>query len=221
MEKHKIQFESHGRAMGEVIVDNTFMKMMSEPWFMGEHFKSQAIASFIYMLKDQFPKGNMAELGVYKGGTTKFIATLFPDNMVYAFDTFEGMPEEMITDKDDPNISGLFKNVNNVFEYLDNPNILIKEGLFPSTTEGLEDEKFSFVHLDADIYKSTLAGLEFFWPRMIENGIIIMDDFDFDDAPGVKLAFEDYFGNNPPYLKSLLNDPITEKPHIVMVKKTL
>ena len=38
-------------------------------------------------------------------------------------------------------------------------------------------EKFAFVSLDTDLYKPTLAGLEFFWPRMSKGGFIFIHDF--------------------------------------------
>jgi hypothetical protein len=47
------------------------------------------------------------------------------------------------------------------------------------------------VHLDADLYASTTAGLEFFYPRMIPGGIIITHDFSI--LPGVAHAFSEFF----------------------------
>lgn len=213
--KYKIQFEDANGVAGETIVDDAFVKIMKETGFIKKSLKAQITACFIYMLKDQLPKGNMAELGVYRGGITRFIAELFPDSTVYAFDTFEGMPAEMITEKDGYIVPDMFQDVEDVLEYLDISNIVIRKGLFPNTTKGLEDEKFSFVHLDADIYESTLAGLEFFWPRMVKKGVIIFDDFEFELTPGVKMAFNDYFGKNHPLIVPLLKDK-----HVMMIKKT-
>lgn len=204
--QYKIQFSlSNEEKMGEIFVDDNFIKIMSETKFIENSLKAQITACFIYNIKDQLPVGNMAELGVYKGGITKFIATLFPNNTVYAFDTFEGMPAEMITSKDHSYIvPGMFNETN--LEYLNNPNIVIKKGIFPDTTRDMEEKTFSFVHLDVDIYESTLAGLEYFWPRMVRDGIIILDDFEEELTPGVKLAFYDYFGKNHPPVMPLLND---------------
>ena len=38
-------------------------------------------------------EGAMAEVGVYKGGTAKVIATAAPGKKFYLFDTFNGMPD--------------------------------------------------------------------------------------------------------------------------------
>lgn len=47
-------------------------------------------------------------------------------------------------------------------------NIIIKKGFFPDTAVDIEDT-FCFVHLDMDIYQSTMDGLHFFWSKMVEQ----------------------------------------------------
>lgn len=221
MENYKIVFCGNTKEdkLGEAIINDSFIEMLAETDCENKAMKGRITSCFIYEMKDQLPKGSIAELGVYKGGVTKLMASLFPDRTVYAFDTFEGMPSGMVGNKDHPCVTDMFQDVDNVLEYLDDSNIEIRKGLFPSTTMGLEDEIFSFVHLDADIYESTLAGLQFFWPRLAVNGIVILDDFEFGDTPGVKTAFDDYFGKDHPLIKVLLTDPITDCPHIISIKK--
>ena len=46
---------------------------------------------------------------------------------------------------------------------------LFKKGYFPESAHGI-DEKFAFVSLDLDLYKPTLEGLRFFYPKMIKGG---------------------------------------------------
>jgi hypothetical protein len=41
----------------------------------------------------------------------------------------------------------------------------------------VENEKFSFVHSDVDLYASTRSVLEFFYPRMLPGGVILTHDF--------------------------------------------
>ena len=64
-------------------------------------------------------------------------------------------------------------------------------GYFPESLNGLED-KFAFVSLDADLEDSTLAGLEYFVPRMSEGGYIFLHDYDSHSFQGVKNAVERY-----------------------------
>lgn len=42
---------------------------------------------------------------------------------------------------------------------------IIKQGYFPESLDGLEDE-FAFVHIDCDLQKPIQAGLEYFYPRL-------------------------------------------------------
>lgn len=51
--------------------------------------------------------------------------------------------------------------------------------------------KFSFVHLDGDLYQTTADALDWFWPRMVPGGVIILDDVDWPKCPGVNRALEE------------------------------
>jgi O-methyltransferase len=43
-----------------------------------------------------------------------------------------------------------------------------------------------------DIYRSTLDGLRFFYPRLVRKGVIISHDYGNKTAPGVKQAFDEF-----------------------------
>ena len=58
-------------------------------------------------------------------------------------------------------------------------------------------EEFCFVHLDTDLYQSTLDSLEFFWPRMVKGGRIISHDYNALEVIGVKQAFQEFFKGSP------------------------
>lgn len=110
-------------------------------------------------------EGDIAEVGVYKGSSAKIIAEA-TNKEIHLFDTFEGLPES-----DGQFKKGEYKSsYEDVKNYLNYPNVHIYRGLFPETARPIKDRKFSLVHLDVDIYSSTLQGLEFFWPRMSWGG---------------------------------------------------
>jgi len=137
-------------------------------------------------------KGNVAELGVYKGGITRMLALMLPDKTVYGFDTFAGLPSLKHTI--DFHSEGEFSaNLAEVTKYLsDLPNVVLKPGIFPDTTAGLHDEQFALVHLDADFYESTRLALSFFWPKMVEGGVIVLDDYGWKNCEGVTKAVDDF-----------------------------
>ena len=139
--------------------------------------------------------GDMAEVGVYQGGSAKLIAEVKNEKELYLFDTFEGLPK---VSKKDTHFgasyckTGEFSNTSleNVENYLSNyKNIYCYKGKFPETSEPIKTKKFSFVHLDVDLFQSTIDCLEFFYPRMINGGIILTHDYHTD---GVKQAFNEF-----------------------------
>jgi hypothetical protein len=139
--------------------------------------------------------GDMAEVGVYQGGSAKLIAEVKNEKELYLFDTFEGLPK--VSEKDTHFGTSYWKtgefsntSLENVENYLSNyKNIYCYKGKFPETSEPIKTKKFSFVHLDVDLFQSTIDCLEFFYPRMINGGIILTHDYHTD---GVKQAFNEF-----------------------------
>lgn len=136
--------------------------------------------------------GDIAEVGVYKGGTAKLICEEKGEKSLHLFDTFEGLPEIKDIDKSKHRKGQYPSNYYEVKKYLKNyPKVNFYQGIFPSTADQVKDKKFSFVHLDVDIYESTLEALKFFFPRMSKGGVIISHDYVM--APGVRKAFDEFF----------------------------
>lgn len=136
-------------------------------------------------------KGDFAELGVSSGGSAKLLSEVKGDKALHLFDTFEGLPDTGAIDK---HLSrGQYAcSLPAVKEYLRSyKNVSYYQGLFPGSATGAEHLSFSLVHLDVDLYQSTLDGLAFFYPRMEKGGIIISHDY--STVPGVRKAFDEYF----------------------------
>ena len=55
----------------------------------------------------------------------------------------------------------------------------------------LNNAKFSFVHLDVDLYESTKESINFFSPRMIRGGIIVVHDY--GCSRGVRKAVDECY----------------------------
>ena len=58
-----------------------------------------------------------------------------------------------------------------------NENVYFHPGYFPDSAENLEETNYAFVHLDADLYKPTLAALNYFYPKLSAGGVIIIHDY--------------------------------------------
>lgn len=135
------------------------------------------------------PDGPFAEVGVFNGGFTCILSDLFLDSKIYAYDTFEGMPEKC-WEKSEHHVVGEFKPQFDVLKLLGNrKNVEIRKGIFP---ESIGDESgFWMVHLDVDFYLSTLNSLVVLKDRMMPGGAIFLDDWDWPHCPGVRRAVEE------------------------------
>jgi O-methyltransferase len=141
---------------------------------------------------------DIAEAGVYKGGSARLICGVRGSRTLHLFDTFGdngGMPETMagvdpFHHKGDFGDSRL-ERVKQLFS--EEKNVHFYPGFFPATAGPVKDRCFSMVHLDMDIYQSTLDGLIFFWPRVVPGGILISHDYSCLGNAGVKKAFDEFF----------------------------
>ena len=140
-------------------------------------------------------EGDMAEVGVYQGGSAKLICATKGNRKLHLFDTFEGLPP--LSDKDKHFGIKFWKenqfcntNIESVKSYLSAyRGVYIWPGKFPDSAKSIIDQKFSFVHLDVDLYQSTKDCLIFFYPRLVKGGIIITHDY---HTSGVQSAFKEF-----------------------------
>ncbi len=141
----------------------------------------------LYNLYFSAPKGNAAEVGVYRGGSALALYQVAQMNgqKLFLFDTFQGF-------KDIPDM-GNWKDqfgdtsVAEVLGFMPQAKAFV--GVFPDT---LTDEctDLSFIHVDCDIYYSCEAAISKLWPRVKPGGIMAFDDFNFED---IKKSVTDNF----------------------------
>lgn len=161
------------------------------------------LADVAEYVKDQNLSGDVVECGVYKGGCSRLLSTIFSDKKILLFDSFSGMMEN------DASPQGYHKmgefsdtSLDSVKEYLnDKNNCCFYQGWFPQSAEFLTDETFCFVHADFDLYQSTKSCVEIFWPRLVSGGVMIFDDYDWFACPGVNQTISEYFTENIPHAK--------------------
>lgn len=130
--------------------------------------------------------GSLAELGVYKGETARLLHHYLPHRRLHLFDTFDGFDkhdtdtEKTVTGAEVE--SGQFgdTSVRGVRRYVSprNSNVEFHSGTFPESCEpAVREESFALVHLDADLHRPTLSGLEVFYPLVRPGGFIVVHDY--------------------------------------------
>lgn len=144
--------------------------------------------------------GSMAEAGVYRGGTARLICEVKGSATLHLFDVFDSLHSNALSPSSHAEeIRGYFgqfhasaAEVRKLFAR--DTDVQIHPGVFPDSAGSLDDERYSFVHLDLDLERGTFDALEYFYPRLVPGGILIGDDY---TLAGVRRAFDRYFEDLP------------------------
>lgn len=117
------------------------------------------------------------EFGVYNGTSFKWWVkqNTNAQSAFYGFDTFEGLPEDW----------GVFKKgeMSSGIPELDDPRVTFVKGLFQQSVPpflkqaGLDNGKRKVIHMDADLFTSTLFALTSLAPYLKKGDIIMFDEF--------------------------------------------
>lgn len=190
LQNHTAQTDTHfWELYGRLLIDGNVVQPLEDFFNL-----------YQFVLQVQDLPGDLAELGVYRGGSAKLMALLKGPKPLHLFDTFAGMPE--VCAGVDRHHRGDFSQteLSAVQRYLEPcPDVFFYPGWFPESAAALAQTptQFCLVHLDADIYPSTLAGLKFFYPRTVKGGVILCHDYSNVDCPGVKKALAEFLADKP------------------------
>lgn len=119
--------------------------------------------------------GFVAEYGVNKGESFKQLCRIFSDDTVFGFDAFDGLPEQWHGNIDHSN---LFK-YDGKIPFVIPENGKIVPGWFDDTIPNFDygDSQAKFLHIDCDIYSSTVTVLENVKNYIKPGTIIVFDDY--------------------------------------------
>ncbi len=166
-----------------------------------------------YFLSSLAIEAARAEIGVYRGATALLLARAARSSIpayqgrdFYLVDSFEGTSgsraEDLVpvrdadgrthmrpffpagrTDTSAELVRGFFR------EFAE---MEIREGWIPQVFVTLPETRWAFVHLDVTLYAPTLAGLEYFQPRLAAGGVIVCDGYGSPFCPGLQQAWDEY-----------------------------
>jgi hypothetical protein len=147
--------------------------------------------------------GDVCEVGCYRGLSAHLIASTLREMgkqaRFHLCDSFEGLSEFSAVDRSD-------------FHDMDRPEkrrkymcsleivrqnlrefdfIEYHKGWIPEPFTALVDRRFCFVHLDVDLYQPTRDSFEFFYPRLVTNGVMVFDDYGSVKFPGARQALDE------------------------------
>ncbi|MEX3967943.1 TylF/MycF/NovP-related O-methyltransferase [Paraburkholderia sp. EG286B] len=157
------------------------------------------------LIIDQLAKdnigGDFAELGVFKGHSAHFLATIARrlGRTTYLLDTFEGFDAKDLSD-DDSRLKGAFADtsLDAVRAKVGTEQTIFVEGRFPDTAARLPDDgTYALVHIDCDLGEPMAEGLKYFYPRVRPGGFIIMHDYNSLYWDGAEMAIDQFFSDKP------------------------
>ena len=149
--------------------------------------------------------GDIVECGVWKGATFSYMANVFPERTMWAYDSFEGVPSNKDQTKYPDKYKSEWVKANEVLSVdmsffhtslekynVPNPNrIRIVKGWFKDTLPNAI-QQIALLRVDGDLYSSTYEVLEYLYPLVVDGGFVIFDDYCIDES---KQAVHDYFVN--------------------------
>lgn len=175
--------------------------------------------------------GDIVECGVWRGGSSRLAALKLGalnsfDRTLHLFDTFEGMPSP--TEADVQHATGeaaarildrgeRLRDVNNEWAYAPlsgvqetmaetgYPRVTFIQGKVEETVPAWAPAQIALLRLDTDWYESTRHELEHLYPRLVDGGVLIVDDYGYWE--GARKAVDEYFrAAGPPILLNRIDD---------------
>lgn len=100
------------------------------------------------------------------------------------------------------NETSLERTKRNLAEFKDK--VFYHQGYIPeSLRASAAPDSIIYMHIDLNSSMPTLAGLEFFYPRMIPGGVILFDDYGGSDYSDTKEVVDGFFAKKPGILMKL------------------
>ena len=185
-----------------------------KPITMTGHERIISLMRAVEYVLDSNLDGDFLECGVWKGGSVMTMLEVLNERGVsrdlYLYDTFEGMSEP--TDDDFSYDGTPAKNIfdekkggwclSRLDEVKDNLSSFVQENRIHYIEGKVEDtipkgntpEKIALLRLDTDWYESTKHELTHLFPRLVDGGVLIIDDY--GHWEGCKKAVDEYFEEN-------------------------
>jgi O-methyltransferase len=137
--------------------------------------------------------GGILEVGVWRGGSGALMAAraaaLGIEDPVYLCDTWDGVVKTGEVDtyyrdgKHDDTSLGI---VEKLLADMRLDRVECLQGIFPDDTgDKVADQTFRLCHIDVDVYQSAKDVLDWVWPRLSPQGMVVFDDYGFPACPGI------------------------------------
>lgn len=145
-------------------------------------------------------EGDFVECGVNTGAYSRAVIDYIDfgslNKKFYLLDTFEGFPDEQISEEEKMAGVGMYggdhyKNVyQQVVESFKNFNVKVIKGRVPATLHECDTSKIAYLSIDMNAVAPEIAAAEYFWDKIVPGGVILLDDYGFPMHINQKIAFD-------------------------------
>ncbi|SRR5260221_6009347 len=147
-------------------------------------------------------EGDFVECGTNRGGFARAIVSYLGfenlNRFFFLLDTFQGIDREVLSaeekDKKLPSYTDCYQDVINTFSPY--KNIRIIKGSVPSILAEVPSQKVAFLSIDMNNYIPEIAAINFFWPKMLKGGVVVLDDFAYEGYEEQNKAFTNWAEQN-------------------------
>jgi O-methyltransferase len=163
-----------------------------------DYFRYATLGLALQRIHEERVPGALAEVGVWRGETSRFLRRMAPERDLHLFDTFAGFPERDLpagmvdTRFRDTSQAAVLARVG------PSERLHLHPGFVPETLAAVADEAFAFVLLDLDLYEPTWASLGFFYERLSPGGYLVVHDYNNTESDwACKRAFDAFLDGKP------------------------
>ena len=157
-------------------------------------------------------RGDVVELGCYKGTTSLFLTRLMmqhsSNRKLYVYDSFEGLPPKSAEDSStvgEQFVAGELHATKSelVRTFVKNnlPIPIIKRAWFGDLTPSDMPDTISFAFFDGDFYDSIRDSFQACGDRFSSGATIVIDDYDSEALPGAARATDEWLRRNRTVIK--------------------
>ena len=155
---------------------------------------------------------NIVECGVGAGMSAFFCMSYYKkdkDFKLYLYDSWSGMRENELKTEKDLKRAGRYNYITlemtkkNLKDF--DKNVIYNKGFIPSIFKNnLGPDNLSWLHIDLDSSMPSIETLKFFYPKLETNGVVLINNYGFEDFDDTRIEVENFFKNKKTHFLQLM-----------------
>ncbi len=180
-----------------------FLTLLSADACPGSMMCAGRLINIVHHLLQAEPiKGDVVELGCYMGRTTALM-TCVSSKPIWAYDSFEGLPERTTKDMGTPgkyqagSLAVRSQSVYALFKQYGLRMPTVCQSWFKDLRLDQMPPAIAFALLDGDFYASILDSLRLVYPLLSPGARCVIDDYGWPELPGAQRAADEFLADKP------------------------